>query len=178
MSFITVAVIGSQAFGQLQQGKYAQGQANLNASQLDYRAQVEQHNALQAAQVIRRAGRRQVGQAVAAYAGAGVKVGEGSALEVEGQIGREVEHDAFQTLLEGDLRALGLRTDATMERIGGRMQRSASTVAAVNTVLSGGYNAMRANGWRTGGPGFSGQQKPAPVEDRSTRPFVGYGGRY
>lgn len=47
------------------------------------------------------------------------------------------------------------------------MRKTAGYVNAVGTVLSGGYQAMRSNGWRTAGPGFSGLQAPAPVEDRS-----------
>jgi hypothetical protein len=69
MSFVTVAIIGVSAFQQVQAGKYAKGQANLQAQQMDYQAQVENDNALKTAAIIRRAGRKQVGQANAAYAG-------------------------------------------------------------------------------------------------------------
>ncbi len=81
-----VAMTGLNAFQQVQAGKYAKAQAGLAAAQADYQAQVEQDNALKTAEVIRRAGRKQVGQANAAFAGAGVKVGEGSAAEVERDI--------------------------------------------------------------------------------------------
>ena len=54
-----------------------------------------------------------------------------------------------------------------LERIQGQAQSDAATIAAVGTVLGGGYNAMRLNGWRTAGEGFSGTQAPAQVVDRS-----------
>jgi len=164
-----VAMTGLNAFQQVQAGKYAKAQAGLAAAQADYQAQVEQDNALKTAEVIRRAGRKQVGQANAAFAGAGVKVGEGSAAEVERDITQGYEHDAFQALLEGGRRARGLQTDAELTRIDGSMRETAGYVNAVGTVLGGTYGALRASGWRTAGPGFSGGQAPAPVVDKSWR---------
>jgi len=167
MSWVLVAVTGMTAFNNVQQGRYAKAQAGLQAAMSDYQAQVEQDNALKTAEIIRRAGRKQVGQANAAFAGAGVKVGEGSAAEVERDITQGYEHDAFQALLEGGRRAFGLQLDSELTRINGRMQAAAGGVNAVGTVLGGTYGAMRANGWRTAGPGFSGTQAPAPVETRT-----------
>lgn len=169
MSWVLVAVTGMTAFNNVQQGRYAKAQAGLQAAMSDYQAQVEQDNALKMAEIIRRAGRKQVGQANAAFAGAGVKVGEGSAAEVERDITQGYEQDAFQAILEGNRRARGLQTDAAMERAQGRMAQAAGYVNAVGTVLGGAYQGMKSNGWRTGGPGFSGQQAPAPVVDKSIR---------
>ncbi len=169
MSWLTAAVTGMNAMNQVQQGRYAKAQAGLQAAMSDYQAQVEQDNALKTAEIIRRAGRKQVGQANAAFAGAGVKVGEGSAAEVERDITQGYEHDAFQALLEGGRRAAGLRLDGQLTRINGDMQETAGYVNAVGTVLGGMYQGMKSNGWRTGGPGFSGQQAPAPVVDKSIR---------
>lgn len=169
MSFVAVAITGFNAFQQIQAGKFANGQARLQGMQLDYQAQVENDTALKTAAIIRRAGRKQVGAANAAYAGAGVKVGEGSAGLVEEEIVQDVEHDAFQALLEGHRRGRGMSTQAELTRIEGGMRQTAGYVNAVGTVLGGAYQGMKNNGWRTGsGPGFSGTQAPAPVEDRST----------
>lgn len=168
MSFVAVAVTGFNAFQNIQAGKYAQGQANLSAMQLEYQGKIERETALETARVIRRAGRKVLGQATAAYAGAGVKVGEGSASEVERQITQDVEHDAYQAILEGNRRARGMETQGALTRIDGDLRARAGYVNAIGTVLGGGYQAMRANGWRTAGPGFSGTQAPAPVTDLST----------
>lgn len=164
---VSLTLTAVNALGQVQQGKTARAQANIQAGLSEYQAQVEQDNALKMAEIIRRAGRKQVGQANAAFAGAGVKVGEGSAAEVERDITQGYEQDAFQAILEGNRRARGLQTDAAMERAQGRMAQAAGYVNAVGTVLGGTYGAMRANGWRTAGPGFSGTQAPAPVETRT-----------
>jgi len=166
MAYVMVAVAGFNALNAIQQGRTAKGQADLQAQQSEYQAQQEQETALETARIIRRAGRRQVGAATAGYAAAGVRVDQGSAADVQGQIAQDVEHDAFQAILDGGRRAGALRTDAALTRINGRMQRSAGYVNAVGSVLQGGASALRAGGWRTGGPGFSGQQAPAPVETR------------
>jgi hypothetical protein len=147
MSWVTVAVGASSALSQINAGKYAKGQSDLQAQQSEYQAAAEQKAALNTAAIIRRAGRRQLGQATAAYASAGVQVGEGSAGEVERQITQDVEHDAFQTILQGDRRALGLRTDATLMRIDGKSKETAGYVNAVGTLLSTGAQAY--GGWKT-----------------------------
>lgn len=168
MSFVAVAVTGFNALNQIQAGKYANAQAGIQASQDDYQAKVEQESALQTAGIIRRAGQRQVGQANASYAAAGVKVGEGSALETERQIDQNTEHDAFQAILDGSRRARGLQTQAQLTRIDGSMKENAGYVNAFGTAMSGMYQGMTSNGWRTGGqPGFSGTRGTlAPVETR------------
>lgn len=172
---VSMTLTAFQGMNAIQQGRTAKAQADMQAMQSDYQAGVEHEAALQTAAMIRRAGRYQVGQAAAGYAGAGVKVGEGSALETERQIDQNVEHDAFQALLEGDRRARGLQVQGVMQREQGRMAQAAGYVNAVGTVLQSGYRGLTASGWRTAGPGWSGTQAPAPVEDRSFR--LGYEGR-
>lgn len=173
MSFV-MAAGAVQAYGQVQQGRLAKLQADGQAQQLDYQAKVENENALKTAAIIRKAGKRQVAQTVEGYAGAGVKVGEGSAGEVEQQVTKNVEHDAYQAILDGSRRASGLETDATFTRADGVSRQSAADIAASSTIMSSSFRGMRANGWRTGGnPGFSGQQAPAPVTDLS-RPRGSY----
>jgi hypothetical protein len=165
MSWVNLAVTGINAYSQVQNGRFANAQAGLSAQAAEYQAKVENENALKMAEMIRRAGRRQVGQTVAGYAKAGVAVGEGSALEAERQINLDVEHDAFQALLDGSRRASGLQVEATMERANGRMRQAAGYVQAAGTVLGGTHAAMRANGWysrRTDGG--------APVETRTPVP--------
>jgi len=97
---VSLALAGSKAYGSVMEGQMAKGQAEMMAGQSEYQAKVEQQNALATAGIIRRAGRKQIGQATAGFAAAGVKVGEGSAGEVERQINQDVEHDAFQALLD------------------------------------------------------------------------------
>lgn len=168
-TIMMAASTGMSVLSQVQAGQTAKAQANMQADQQDYAASVEQSNALKTADLIRRAGRRQVGAANAGYAGAGVKVGEGSSLEAERYIDQNVQHDAFQALLDGDRRARGLQTDAKLMRINGQQQEAAGYMNAFGTALGGAAQGMKASGWRTAGPGFSGTQKSAPIVDASTR---------
>lgn len=169
MSFANVAIAGANAFSQVQSGKYAKGVANVQAGLMDYQAQVDNDNALKTAAIIRRAGRKAVGATDAAYAGAGVVVGQGSAGLVESDERYNVEHDAFQALLDGGRRANSMQTQAALTRIDGRMAQQAGYVRATGSVLGGVSKAAGASGWRTtGAPGFSGTQAPAPVTDLST----------
>lgn len=147
MSWVTVAIGGMTAMNQIQQGRHAASQAEIGALQSEGQAKAAEADAIKTAEIIRRAGRRQVGQANASYAAAGVQVGQGSAAEVERAINVGVEHDAFQAILEGDRKALGLQTDAKMQRIDGGMRKTAGMVNAVGTVLSTGYSAY--SKWNT-----------------------------
>lgn len=167
MSYVNAAITASNAFNAFHQGKLGREQAEMQAMRLDYQAKLDRDAAMKTAEVIRRAGRKQVGAANAAYAGSGVVVGQGSAAEVEREITQDYEHDAFQALLEGDRSARGREVDARMARISGRATETAGMVNAFSTALAGGYQALKANGWRTAGPGFSGTQAKAPIVDRS-----------
>lgn len=166
MSFV---MGGVSVYTQLEQGQNAKSAANVNAGQADYQAQVEESNAYKTAQLIRKAGRRAVGQANAGYAASGVVVGEGSAGETEAAIIRGSESDAYQALLEGGSRARALRTDATLMRISGKQAESASYVNAITSALGAFGQYQKASGWRSQGPGYSGTQRAAPVVDRSIR---------
>lgn len=173
MSFV-IASVGLSAFQQIQAGKYAKGQADLQASQMDYQGQVERANALETARIIRKAGRRQEGETTAAYAGAGVRVDQGSAVDAQKQVTKDVEHDAYQALLDGNRRGRGMETGATMQRIDGSLKQSAGYVNAAGSALQAGAMGMRSSGWRTNGPGFSGQQAPAPVTTLTPRAVGSY----
>jgi len=166
MSWVNVAIVGSSALNQYTAGKTAAMQGQLSKQMGDYQAKVEQQTALETAALIRRAGRRQVGEANAAFAAAGVQVGQGSAAEVERDITQGYEHDAYQALLDGGRRARAAQLQGEFDRIDGHMRENAGRVAAVNTALSQGYGYMRASGWRSKGPGYAGTQSPAPVEIR------------
>lgn len=159
------------AISQIGQANGDRIRANAQAALDDYLADVEQDNALKEAAIIRKAGHKAQGAANAAYAAAGVQVGEGSALETERQIGLDVEHDAQQALVEGGSRARGLRTEGTMARIAGKQAMTAAYIGAVGTVLGSAYQGARQSGWKTArsvpAGNYSGSQAPAPVVDRS-----------
>jgi hypothetical protein len=169
MSWVGVAIGGMKVMGQIQQGQAAKSTANAQAQSLDYQAQQEQQASLDQAAIIRRAGRYTEASATAAYAGAGVKVGEGSAADVSAQIQTDSEHDAFTTILNGTKRSNALRATGTMSRTQGDLAASQANMAAMGTALSSGYSGMQGSGWRTAGPGFSGTQAPAPVSTATVK---------
>lgn len=166
MSWVTVAVTGVSALNSISQGHTAKAQGALQQQADNYAAGVEEQSALETARIIRKAGARTVSAQTAAYAGAGVKVGEGSAAEVERQTNLDVEHDAFQALLEGSRRARGLRTQGAFAMGQGNAAQTAGYLNAATTVLAGGYGVLKSSGWRANGPGYSGGQEPAPVVNR------------
>lgn len=168
MSWINIGASAVTAFGQYQKGQAAKAQGGMQGQQLDYQASVEKDNATQQAEMIRRNQRYAVGSADTAAAASGVVVGQGSAAEVDRQIYVDSEHDAYQTILNGNRRARSLNLTASGARASGDMEASNAEISAAGTVLAGGYQGLRGSGWRTGGmPGYSGTQAPAPVESRT-----------
>lgn len=109
-----VSVLGQIKQGQQQQEMY-NVQAQQQAAQAD--AQVVQNEAEKQqilkdaaysadatkaqAEKIRRAGRFQVGEANASLAASGVKLGQGTALEIRKNINQNVEEDALSAVLSG-----------------------------------------------------------------------------
>ncbi|MGL4573646.1 MAG: virion core protein, T7 gp14 family [Burkholderiaceae bacterium] len=132
---------GLKVAGDISQGRAARKQADWQAGQLDRQAAEEQDLGAQQAAKTRKRTAQDRGSAVAAYAGAGIKVGEGSALEVERYIEQEGETDAMMYLLNSDRRASALRDQAGMTRKAGRDAQRASYVSAVGSLLSGGYQS-------------------------------------
>lgn len=152
MSYVNAAMAVTSLYSGYQSGKLAKEQGGAQQQALDYQAGVEEANGLSMAAIIRRAGKRTVGAANAAYAAAGVKVGEGSALTTEGQIEQDVEHDAYQAILEGKRRGRAARLEGINANIAGQQRATAAYVNAANSAISS--FSKGASGWKTGGSAF------------------------
>jgi inosine-uridine nucleoside N-ribohydrolase len=137
MSWIAVGASAVQAFGQYKSGQAAKAQGEAVAGQLEYQGTVEQNNAMQQAQMIRRAQRNAVGQADTAAAASGIVVGQGSAGEVDRQIYEDSEHDAYQAILSGNRRQRQLDLQAVSARTGGNIAAANANAQAVSTVMGG-----------------------------------------
>ncbi len=166
MTVMLAASTTMSVAGTLQQGRAQQRGANEDAALMEYQARVEQDNALADAKAIRRAGEKARGETLSGIVAAGVKVGEGSALDAERQVLQDTETDAAMAILNGERAARGLTNQAERTRRAGRDARSASYLAAAGSLLSAGSQGLRASGFRSNGPGWSGTQAPAPVETR------------
>lgn len=166
---VLAGAAGMQAFSQVQQGRSVRDAANLDADRMEWEAQQTRLDAEADAKVIARQGRAQRGALVAAVAGSGVKVGEGSAALAEAETVESAYTDEYMAILNGERRARGMEMEASSRRRAGRDARRASTTAAFTTLLSAGAAGMNAAGWRSNGPGFSGTQAPAPVSNATIR---------
>lgn len=163
---VTITLAGMQAVSSIQQGRSAQARANMEGDRLDFQGRMEQDEAQAQAARIRREGTQARGAVLGAVAASGVKVGEGSALDAERQVMQDYTQDEYMAILTGDRRALGLKLNADSTRRAGRDAKRAGYINAATSLLSSGAQGMKASGWRSNGPGFSGTQAPAPVVNR------------
>lgn len=118
----------------MQQADAAEEQATIAANNAAY----EKDAAKQRADKIRKLGRLQQGETKAALAASGVKVGEGTALELQKDIGRRVEEDALTAILGGNRAYSSSMAESAA-------YSKASSNATTNSVLSAGSSI--ASGW-------------------------------
>ena len=97
--------------------------------------------ATQTAKNIRKAGKAQQGAANVALAASGVKLGEGTALEIQNTIDQNVQQDALSAILSGQ------RTKSAMQREADNARKN-SYYGAAGSVLSAGAQASR-GGWKS-----------------------------
>lgn len=145
--FFMVASAAVSAAGQRQQGAAAQNAGNAQGQLLDEQAAQVLDSGTQEADKIRTAAESGRGAAVAGMAASGVKIGEGSALEVERKILTTGEEDAMMTLLNADRQARSLRNQARIVRAGGQQAQTASQFQMAGTFLqaAGRYNMWGGN---------------------------------
>lgn len=126
------------------QGEYAGSE--LSSDQLNYNADQAEAQGEKNAALIRRAGQRVLGSQRAGYAASGVQIGEGSAGEVERETTTNIEHDAFQAILQGQRQALAMRTQAKLQHITARANR---TAVLIDPLFA---NGNASSGWKTYNP--------------------------
>ena len=135
-------VIGSVMQGQAQQeASNAQAQEALNqgAYAADaYKAQADK---------IRRAGRAQVGETNAALAASGVKLGEGTPLELKKTIIQRSEEDALTSIMQGNRALSSAGAQASVYGKEGESAMTSGLVRAGSTALGTGVDYLR-GGWK------------------------------
>lgn len=147
IELLMVASTGMSVMGQLSQGQAqkdmyaAQAQATVNDAA--YRSDA----ATAQAEKIRKAGKAQIGEANASLAASGVKLGQGSALEVKKSIIQNSEEDALSAILSGKRTVAAADKEASMLNQAGDNAVTNSYMGAAGTVLSAGGNYMR-GGWK------------------------------
>lgn len=135
------------AYSSIQQGEAAKEAANEQAKAVAQEAGQKQDAAQAHADKIRKAARGQRGEAKAALAKSGVKLGEGTALEVDESIAQAGEEDALSALLTGKRIGRAADQEAGMLIKSGQNAASAGYMKAAGTVL--GAAGTVASGWKT-----------------------------
>lgn len=126
-----------------------QSQANkAQAAQARDQANNAESSARVQAEKIRRAAQSQASEANASYAGAGVEVGNGSALKITSDIVGDGEHDAWTTIYSGENTARQLRNQA-------KQYDAAAKSAKINGALGLGSSVMSSapkvsSAWKSG----------------------------
>lgn len=127
----------------------AQTQSNYN-EYLSNQAQADARAEAGAAQVeaerIRKAAKKQRGEAIAALAASGVDVNSSTALKIDQDITRDSEEDAGLSILGGQYRGRVLNAEAQGYRSAASRARGAGYTGAATSLLQGGASAMR--GWK------------------------------
>jgi hypothetical protein len=134
ISAIVLAIsAGLSIMGQIKQGKAQKKAANTQARGQDLAAAQNQEAAKQEAGNIRKAGKRQAGASRAALAGAGIVVDSGSGININEDIYRGSESDAYNTLLTGERQASSLNRSASQSRAAGDNAVTGSLLGAAST---------------------------------------------
>ena len=148
---VEIAMLASAAVGTvgtiysgMQQAAAADDQAQIAENNAAYEADA----AKQQAEKIRRMAKAQRGEANAALAKSGVKLGEGTALEVQKDIIQKSEEDALSALLSGSRAIKSGDEQADMLRASGSAALTGSLISAGTGVLSAGANYSSGK-WKT-----------------------------
>lgn len=144
----------------IQQGRQEQKFANFQAEQANADAQAAREQGQVNAEKIRRAGKYDQAEAVAALAASGVEVTAGTPLRIADEIKKRVEQDAFAEMLTGSRAGARLDQEAQGFRAAGKNAAARGVKKAFGSVLSAGAEYY--------GPKWNPR---APVEDRANPPL-------
>lgn len=147
----------------MDQAQAAQDAANAQAAEINRAAGAEQDAANAKADMIRRAARRQRGEAKAAYSASGVSTSAGTPVVIDNAIAYGGESDALMAILSATRNSSSAARQGIAFGKQGEDQASAIYTQTGTSILQQGASAVTASGWRSGGPGFSGTQRPAPI---------------
>ena len=143
--------------GALQQGKAAKDAANFNATVNLQNAQIAQSNAAAAAKQHERETYLRLGSIHANQGKAGGAAGEGSVLDVLGDVAGQRELERQNIYYNGQLQARGFQNTAALDTYSGKQAQTASYFKAGGELLRGAGNLYSGGGAGTtlgvaGGP--------------------------
>lgn len=145
-----VAIAGAAAsvMGQMQQAKQQQKMHNAQAQQTLNEGAYRADAAKQQAEKFRKAGKAQAGEARAQLAASGVKLGEGTPLEIDKEITQNAEEDALSALIGGKRATTAAQEEAKLLGKAGDNAVTNAGYGAASTVLSAGGSMIK-SGWKT-----------------------------
>lgn len=136
---IASAVVG--AIGAIQQGNAAKAAANYNATISMQNAEIARNDAAMQAQQIDRENYMRLGAIRTAQGKSGGAAGEGSVLDVLGDVAAQGELEKQYALYQGEQRARGYTNTATLDVFSGRNAQTAGYLRAGTELLGGGAKA-------------------------------------
>lgn len=150
MEILMAAGTAMSVMGQVQQGQQQREMYNTQAQQTLNDSAYRADAAKAQAEKIRKAGRAQVGEANASLAASGVKLGQGTPLEVQKTITQNAEEDALSAILSGKRTTAAAQEEARLLGKAGDNAVTNSYYGAASTVLQAGGTYAR-GGWKKGG---------------------------
>ena len=145
LPFLMAAGSVMSAIGALQQGEAAKSAADYNATIATQNAAIARQNAADKARQADRETYLRLGQIRANQGASGGNSGEGSVLDVIGDVAAQSELEKQQILYQGELQARGFTNDATLETFSGEAKQSSGYWKAGSELLSGAYNYTNAS---------------------------------
>lgn len=143
---LAVAAVGS-AYASIESGRQQKAMAERQAQSAVNAAAYDADAAKAHAENIRKAGRAQVGEAKAALAASGVKLGEGTALEIQKSIVENSAKDELSAILSGKRATAAANEEAGMLMQAGANAQNNGYMSAATTVL--GTGATIYGDWKT-----------------------------
>lgn len=145
---IAILAIGAaiSAYSAIQQGEAQKDQADAQAQQAVNEGAYRADAAKAQAEKIRRAGRAKRGEARAALTASGVKLGEGTPLEVDKTIAVRSEEDALSAILSGTRARNSANEEATLITKRGESAQTSGYFSAAGTALGAASKVSR-GGW-------------------------------
>lgn len=143
-----IAMAGAQTVGGImqadamkQQGKYEERQANFNARMLDLQAEDALKRGDKVASDVRRHGKQVRGTQRASFAGQGVDVGFGSALDLQDETVHFNNLDVLEAKNNAWRESFGYHVQAENTRLQGRHALTSARMNAKMTILGAGLGA-------------------------------------
>lgn len=142
LPFLQIAGAVISAVGALQQGQAAKSAAEYNAAVSTQNAAIARQSAADKARQADRETYLRLGSIRANQGASGGAAGEGSVLDVLGDVAAQSELERQHIIYSGELQARGFTNDATLETFSGETKQTSSYWKAGSELLSGASNYM------------------------------------